>query len=168
MTDPRLTQIEAYRNEIKMLASSLHTLQFNEMKNNINELQVLSGKIFSKEADIKFNPYVEGTFSTIETYVKSSILYVRLDDEIFLLADDGNLCPSSYDLKKFIVNPEVEPLKHVSDCIINFYSFDVVKEVTGEDMKIGFSEEKYGGWGFSNKGHDYMFYKGGAVRKTST
>ena len=172
MTDPRLTKIEAARNEIKTLATDLHTLPYMERRASIAKIDDLSFNIYRLNWEIASYPYVEGTFTEIKTSSRSvfdeEVLYVSLDGAMYLISKTGHILPSAY----AEADPELSDVRHV--CVFleesNKYkdSMDSLKEVTGEDMKIGYDEQKYDGWGFSHNGHDYMFYKGSAVRRSKT
>lgn len=171
MTDPRLLKIEATRNEIKTLAADLHTLSYQELRDRIDIITSLSGTIFRLTYEIASEPYIEGTFTEIETFSKfifeKEFLYVALDGVLYVVSKTGHIVPSAY----LNSDPELSTVKHVCEFLESSEeykdSMDTMKEVTGEDMVIGYSEEKYNGWGFSRNGHDYMFYNGSAIRRTT-
>lgn len=163
MTDPRLLKIEAARNEIKTLAADLHELTYAEMRARLDSLVPLTLSIFTINQDIEFYPYVEGTFTEIETFsleTEPKVLFLNLDGKTFRMSQEGEF------IEHVLSEEELEnkiSVRHV-DC---FIPRDFREENNGKDMVIGYSEEKYDGWGFSHNGHDYMFYKGSAIRRTT-
>jgi hypothetical protein len=162
MPDFRLTQIQELRSMVLGIAEQINNQSSNhELYVNSSVMAHHASKIIRIVSEISISPYVEGSFTKIETFTvdNEETLFMTLDENTFRMNEKGELLPYVLSEQELESKTTVRHMETFLHCAFR-------EDNNGKDLVIGYDKTKYDGWGFSNKGHNYGFYKGSAVLMT--